>query len=231
MQIEAAVDQAGLAGKKAPLTYSVSSDVLMVAQPSGPGAEGVRALRTRLVASHIEVGRRALALCAASAGVGCTFVATNLAIALSQIGVKTLLVDADMRRPGVDLLLQPSARTEGLMQCLSTDDTNYSSYIEADIMPNLSVMYAGGTPDNPQELLAGARFEELMNFCLRDYEMTIIDTPPTNVCADGRRVSTVAGYSVVVARRNHSRIDDLKLLIEQLRHDRASVVGTILNEI
>ena len=80
--------------------YSFSPSLVMVSSPGDAAAEAIRALRTHIMAQHIQEGRRALAVCAASAGVGCTFIASNLAVALSQIGVKTLLIDADLRRPG-----------------------------------------------------------------------------------------------------------------------------------
>jgi protein-tyrosine kinase len=182
------------------------------------------------MARHIQEGRRALAVCAASSGVGCTFIATNLAVALSQIGIKTILIDANLRRPAVDSRIRPPQPPVGLVQCLQSDDDNYSAFIEADVMPGLSIMYAGGTPPNPQEVLASDRFDSLMNSCLRDFEATIVDTPAANSCADARRVGTVLGYSIVVARQNHSRIEDLKTLVSQLEADRAKVVGTVLNE-
>jgi Mrp family chromosome partitioning ATPase len=91
-------------------------------------------------------------------------------------------------------------------------------------------MYAGGEAPNPQELLAGHRFKDLMEFCLRDYEATIVDTPAANICSDARRISTVVGYSLLVARVNKSYVADLKTLSSQLQGDHARVVGTVLNE-
>ena len=98
------------------------------------------------------------------------------------------------------------------------------------MLPNLSIMFSGGRPGNPQELLAMQRFEDLVNFCLREYQMTIFDTPPANVCSDGRRVSTVAGYSLVLGRRNKSLVNDIRTLVAQLESERAHVVGTVLTE-
>jgi Mrp family chromosome partitioning ATPase len=60
--------------------------------------------------------------------------------------------------------------------------------------------------------------------------MTIIDTPPANTCADARRISTVVGYSLIVTRRHHTFVDDVRTLASQLEADRAKVVGTVLNE-
>lgn len=64
-----------------------------------------------------------------------------------------------------------------------------------------------------------------MHFCLREYDATIIDTPPANTCSDARRVSTVVGYSLIVTRRNKSLVNDVKILTEQLRGDHAEVIG------
>lgn len=210
--------------------YAFSKSLVVINQDGGESSEAIRALRTHVMAQHIQRGRRALAVCAASVGVGCTYIATNLAVSLSQIGIKTLLIDGNLRKPGVEGLISPPRPTEGLQQCLQSEDEHYAAFIEPEVLRNLSVMYTGGALSNPQELLALARFEGLMNFCLRDYEATIIDTPPANGSADARRISTVVGYSMVVARRDHSRVEDLKTLINQLQAERAKVIGTVLNE-
>jgi capsular exopolysaccharide synthesis family protein len=207
-----------------------SPSLVTLSRPQDGPAEAIRALRTYIMTHHVQGGRRALAVCAASAGVGCTFTTGNLAVALSQIGVKTLLIDGNLREPGIDRLIQPPNPMDGLRQCLSSYDANFNDSIDADVLPGLSVMYAGGEAASPQELLGGHRFKDLMEFCLRDYEATIVDTPAANSCSDARRISTVVGYSLLVARVNKSYVDDLKTLSAQLQGDHARVVGTVLNE-
>ncbi len=204
--------------------------LVTIADPFGRAAEAIRALRTHLMAQHVQEGRRALAICAASAGVGCTFVAANLAVALSQVGIKTLLIDANLRRPAVDTIIRPAREGPGLGQCLASEDLTFNEGIHSEVLANLSVMYAGGAIANPQELLAGERFRALMDFCLREFDATIIDTPPANTCSDVRRVSTVVGYSLIVAGRDKSYVDDMRTLIGQLEQDHARIVGTVLNQ-
>jgi capsular exopolysaccharide synthesis family protein len=213
-----------------PASYQLSSDLLSLEDQIGADGESFRQLRTHIMARHVGEGRRALAVCAATPSVGCSFVASNLAVALSQIGVKTLLVDANLREPAIERYFRPSTNRPGLQQCLQSDDTMFSEWIQPEILPNLSILFAGGTPGNPQELLASTRFAELMSFCLRDYDMTLLDTPAASSCSDVHRVSTVAGYSLVVARRDKSLVDDVKTLIGQLESDRARVVGTVMTE-
>lgn len=210
--------------------YGLGPSLVTIADPFAKSAEAIRALRTHIMAQHVQEGRRALAVCAASAGVGCTFVAANLAVALSQVGIKTLLIDADMRKPGVDLIVRPPKEGDGLRQCLSSYDLTFNQGIDAEVLPNLSVMFAGGVAANPQELLAGDRFRSLMDFCLREFDATIVDTPPANTCSDARRISTVVGYSLVVAGRDKSYVDDVRTLVGQLEQDHARIVGSVLNQ-
>jgi protein-tyrosine kinase len=216
----------------APLSgrFEFSPSLVMRSSPAGAAAEAIRALRTHLMAQHFHEGRRALALCSVSQGVGCSFVAANLALALAQIGVKTLLIDANLRSPSIDTLFRPPTPPKGLAQCLAADERNFGRDVEVEVQPNLSVMFSGGRPTDPQELLAGNRFGELMDFCLREFEATLVDTPPASTCSDARRVSTVTGYSLIVAKRNVTYVEDLKTLVSQLEADHARVVGTVLND-
>lgn len=204
-----------------PLLYTLS-------EPNGEQAESVRAIRTHVMAQHIERGRRALAVCAPSKGVGCTFVAANLAVSLSQIGVKTVLVDGDLHNPGVAGLIRPATPRPGLADCLASRSA-LGDCIDYEVAPNLSIVVAGHPVENARELLAGDRFQMLMDFCLRDFDMTIVDTPPANISSDARRISSVLGYSLIVTGSNRTFVNDVKTLVTQLRSDHAKVLGTVLN--
>jgi capsular exopolysaccharide synthesis family protein len=185
------------------------------------------------MARHVGIGHRALAICSASKDVGCTFVAANLAVALSQIGVNTLLIDGNMREPALDKIFRLPKSRDGLQQCLSAPDDGYAEYggyIEADLLPNLSLMFAGGAAANAQELLASNRFKTLLDACLRDFDATIVDTPPANTCSDVSRISNIVSYCLIVARRNKSYVNDVKLLADQLMADHAQLIGTVLND-
>ena len=216
-----------LGGREA---FRLSPEIVVLSGPKGARAEGIRTLRTHIMAKHVGDGRRGLAVCAASGGVGATFTAVNLAVAAAQIGVKTLLVDADLRRPQVASFIEPEASAQGLTQYLQAEGSDPSEYIQHDVLDSLSVLQAGGAPANAQELIAGERFSGLVQRCLRDYELTIVDTPPAGSCADARRISTVVGYSLIVAQRHHTFINDIKVLAGQLREDGAQVIGTVMNE-
>lgn len=210
--------------------YSFSEALVTLSDPFAQSAEYIRALRTHIMAQHVEAGRRALAICEASPKLGATFVATNLAVSLAQAGVKTLLIDGNLREPMIQHVIRPDRELPGLRECLTVTSASVGDYVQGDILPNMSVLFSGGAAPNAQELLARASFEQVINSCLRDYEMTIIDTPPANSCADGRRIASVAAYSLIVSRRHKGLVADVKTLAGQLRADHSTVIGTVLND-
>ena len=69
-----------------------------------------------------------------------------------------------------------------------------------------------------------------MDYCLREYDVTIVDTAPANTFSDARRISTVVGYSLIVAGKNSTYVADIKTLAGQIQADHAQVVGTVLNQ-
>ncbi|MGZ6050059.1 MAG: CpsD/CapB family tyrosine-protein kinase [Phenylobacterium sp.] len=213
------------------ISYTLSPDLVTLSDARAAEAEAIRTMRTHIMARHLDDGRRGLAMCAATKGAGCTFLAANLAVSLAQIGVKTLLIDGDLRAPSIDQLIRPSQPSNGLKQCIMSPDLHPNDQIHVEVLPNLAVLYAGGVADNAQELLGAEAFKTLMERCLRDFDFTIVDTPPTNLCADARRIRTIIGYSVVVAKRNVSYYGEMASLAAQLEEDGARVVGTVLNEV
>jgi tyrosine-protein kinase Etk/Wzc len=203
---------------------------VMINAPQSVEAEAIRALRTRLAAQHLREGRRSIAVCSATAEAGCTYIALNLAVAMAQAGVRTAIVDANLRDPMVADLCGLPLAMPGLSEYLADDSVTMAEIVDTELMPNLAVIGGGDMPTNPQELLSGARFRGLVDQLLREYDLTIFDTPPANICSDGQRVATMAGFSLIVSRKHKSYLDDVKTLAKQLRADRSVVVGSILND-
>jgi capsular exopolysaccharide synthesis family protein len=155
----------------------------------------------------------------------------NLAVSLAQVGVATLLIDGNMREPTLERLIRPPTPPSGLKQCITEEGGHAAGLIHPEVIPNLSLLYAGGVADNAQELLAADAFKVLIERSLRDFEFTVIDTPPTNSCADARRISTMVGYALIVARQHESKVSEISTLAGLLQEDGAQVVGTVLTEI
>lgn len=207
---------------------TVSPDVVMLSDPGGPTAEAFRHLRTRIIAQHLERGRRVLAVCSPSQDCGCSFVAANLAVACAQADIRVLLVNADMRGNGGDAYFGgiPSG---GLIDYLASSTMRPDEVTEAEIVPNLWFTPRGGVASDAQELLSTHRFESFVNVSMRQFDLLIIDTPPANQFADAQRIAAVAGYAILIGRKNKTYTHDLGELSRQLTSDGVSLVGTVLN--
>ncbi len=203
--------------------------LVILSDPDCIESEGIRGMRTRIMAQHVREGRRALAICSPTEDTGCSFVAANLAASLAQIGVKTVVVDADLRTPGLTGFFGDGGGPVGLGDYLADADVSIDQIVRNTSLPDLSIITAGTLHSNPQELLSSARFKSLVDLLLREFDFTIFDTTPTNSCTDAQRVGTVAGYCMVVARKHRTHVKDVSTLVSLLRADRATVIGTVLN--
>jgi capsular exopolysaccharide synthesis family protein len=210
-------------------SFEAAASVVTIDEPTGMGAEAIRALRTQLMTVRNRDGLTSLAICGPESSVGCTFVAVNLAVSLSQIGVKTLLVDGNLRNPAVHRMILPPPGVAGLQQCL-LGELDVDDAIQHDVIDNLSLLYAGGSALSPQELLSAPRFRELVELWSREYDFTIVDTPPANQSADGRYIAGVLGAAVVVVRQDHTAVSNLRTILNELEGSEAAVVGTVLNQ-
>jgi protein-tyrosine kinase len=208
---------------------AVSDEIIVLSDPTSPRAEAIRLLRTQVISQHIDSGRRGFAVTGATEGSGATYIAANLAVALAQVGIKTLLVDGNLRTPRVDSIFGIEPAGPGLATFLGLQASRPERIVYADVLPNLSVIPAGPPVARPQELLSGARFRAGVDILLREFDVAIFDTAPANESADALSVAGILGYALVVARRNASYVRDLQVLTEQLNAARASVIGSVLN--
>lgn len=213
-----------------PPTTEVSDEIIVVSDPASPRAEALRLLRTQIISQHVGAGRRAFAVCGATDGSGATFTAVNLAAALSQVGIKTLLVDANMRNPRIDAVFGIRPTSPGLSSYLSLQESRPERVVYSNILPNLSVVPSGPPVSRPQELLSGSRFRTGVDILLRQFDVALFDTPATNENADALTVAGVLGYALVVARRDHTFVQDIQVLSQQVEAARATVIGAVLNE-
>lgn len=215
---------------KEELRFRVSDKVVVLSDPTSAEAEAIAAVRTHLLAHHVRAGRRGLALCAPNSKSGSTFMSVNLAVSLARAGIKTLLIDADMRSPAIHKMIAPSREVPSLRDCLADMNVNYGDIIQEEVLPSLSIIYAGRSSTRAQELLSGQRFKSLLDLCMREFEVTIIDTPASNSNADGRRIASVVRYCIIVARKDKTYVSDVATLIEEMKSDKVNVIGTVLNE-
>lgn len=210
-------------------SYAFTANMPIIVERTGLTAEAIRSLRSTLLAKHVQQGRRALAVCAPSSGAGCSFLAANLAVAMADAGVETLLVDANLRDPGLHNFIAPRAPVPGLVECLQDPERPLGAVIQR-IDRSLSVLYAGGPNAAAGDLLSATAFRSIVATCLRDYQLTIFDSPPANRYADVHRIASAARHALVIARRQCTFVSDVLTLVGDLESNHTTVVGTYLNE-
>jgi protein-tyrosine kinase len=206
-----------------------SNELVAAFAPFHPRTEELRALRTQLLIRwyNPEAGRNALVIVSPDAGEGRSYLAANLAVVFSQLGARTVLVDADLRAPRQHEIfgLPPG---HGLSTLLS-GRTDHKATFPIHGLNRLSVLPAGPLPPNPQELLSRPAFGALMKELQSSYDVVIIDTPPAKRFADAQSIAFRAGDALVVARKNHTAVSSTSKVVKELAGTGARVVGSIIN--
>jgi receptor protein-tyrosine kinase len=209
----------------------VSEMVAAAYNPFSKQVEALRALRSQLMLRWFDTDaqHKAITITSAERGEGRSFIAANLAVVFSQLGERTLLVDADMRNPRQHELFGLDNRN-GLSAVIAGRSEVAGAIHRIPALIDLSVLPAGPTPPNPQELLGRAQFPHLLMRLAADYDVILIDTPADAECADGHTVSVRAGAALVVVRTNVSHISRVRSLTDNLSGAEVAVVGSVLNE-
>ena len=210
---------------------SINSELVGAYEPFHPRAEEMRALRTQLLIrwSNAQVRHRMLAVVSPGSGEGRSYVAANLAVAFSQLGERTLLIDADLRAPRQHRIFNISDRI-GLSAVLS-GRADRAAVVAVPQLGTLSVLPAGACPPNPQELLLRPALAGLLGELRNEFDVILFDTPPASLYADAQSLAFRAGSAIVLARKDHTSIADTASTIRALSDTGTRVVGTVFNAI
>jgi protein-tyrosine kinase len=209
---------------------SLSHQLVAAYKPLSPVVERLRTLRTQLMMRwfNAETRHNALAIVSPGAGEGRSFIAANLAIVFSQLGERTLLLDADLRRPRQHKLFK-LGNSLGLSGVLA-GRIGAEAITRASSLPGLHVLPAGAIPPNPQELLGRAGFAELLRSLIRDFDIVIIDTPAANEYVEAQVIAAGAAAALILSRKNHSSVPEMIKLTDSLRQTGTLSVGAVLND-
>jgi len=212
---------------------TLSPELVSLSEPFGRQAEAFRAARSQLLMRLQQEGRerRALAVVSPEQGDGKSFFCANLAVALAQLGGRTLLIDADMRHPRQHQLfrLEEQGRCEGLADVLS-GRAGQGVIRQVQGVPSLFVLPVGTPPPNPLELVERPAFVLLLRDLLGRFDHVLIDTPAATLGSDSTVIAARAGAAVVLARRHQSRMAALQDLVGSFSHSPAEILGVIFNE-
>lgn len=208
----------------------VSEEVVAAFKPFSPIVEQLRAVRSQLMLRWFdaEIGHKTLAVVSAGRAEGRSFTAANLAVVFSQLGERTLLIDADLRNPSQHQLFRLENKL-GLSSLLAGRAELAEAVTRIPGLIDLSVLPAGATPPNPQELLARPVFNALMATAAGQYDIVIVDTPAGAETADSQTIAARTRGAVVVARKDRSSAPALQGFVTSLQHSGVAVVGAVLN--
>jgi receptor protein-tyrosine kinase len=208
----------------------VSEEVIAAYDPFSPQVESLRALRAQLMLRWFDhdSARTALAVLSASRGEGRSYIAANLAVVFSQLGERTLLIDADLRHPRQHELFGMENRV-GLSSILS-GRAGLDAMHRIPGLLGLSVLPAGVVPPNPQELLARPAFAQLLDQLAANFDVVLLDSPPAAESADAQTLAVRAGAALVVVRKNSSRTWRVRGISDSVAQAKAAIVGAVLND-
>jgi receptor protein-tyrosine kinase len=207
----------------------VSKELIAAWDPFHPVVEELRALRTQLLIRwhNPEAGRRTLAVCSPNAREGRSFIAANLAVVFSQLGQRTLLIDADFRAPRQQAIFNVPDRF-GLSSVLS-GRADLSAALPVTGLTGLSVLPAGPLPPNPLELLSRPGFAALLQRAAGEYDLILIDTPAATEYADAQSITFRTGDALLISRKDQTRVNETERAVRDLTDASARIVGTVMN--
>jgi len=207
-------------------------------------AESFRSLRTNIQFSALDKNIKSIVLTSATPREGKTVVAANLAIAMAQAGLKTLLLDTDLRKPTVNRIFGLDAVPGVTELLLSNYDLSETVRTVTDIMmgkmsmdkimltpgiDNLHIVTCGTIPLNPAELIQSKRFKGLIDEIHDQYDAVLMDTPPLVSAADASILAVKADGVLLVYRAGKVARGILKRAKAQLEQVNASIIGVVLN--
>jgi non-specific protein-tyrosine kinase len=198
-------------------------------RPQTSVAESFRTLRTNLDFAAVDDELRSILITSARAGDGKTTVAANLAIVFAQSGRRTILVDADFRRPLVHELFRLPP-TPGLTNARPWTKPALDRLLVATEEPNLRVLRCGVTPPNPLELVGSQWMGQVFAALKETGDLIIFDSPPLDLVSDAAVIATKVDATILVVKPRHTTRSAVGRAVALLRQADARVVGVVLNQ-
>lgn len=197
-----------------PLADEKSGSIAVFENKNNLMSETFRNVRTNLQ-FMLENGKNVILVTSTISGEGKSFVSSNLAISLSLLGKKVVIVGLDIRKPGLNKVFNIPQKDHGITQFLTNPSMNLMDLVQpSDINRNLFILPGGAVPPNPTELLARDGLEKAIETLKTNFDYVILDTAPVGMVTDTLLIGRTADLSVYVCRADYTRKAEFTLVNE-----------------
>lgn len=196
-------------------------------EPKSPITEQYRTIRTNIQYAAVDEAIRSIVVTSTGPGEGKSTTISNLAIVFAQQGKKTLLIDADLRKPTAHYTFQ-LPNTVGLTSVLTKQVDLMDAVCKTDV-DDLFVLTCGPIPPNPAELLASVSMEYLLKEAYGLYDVVLFDTPPLLAVTDAQVLANLAEGSILVTSSGTTDRDGAVKAKDMLMNAKAKLLGVVLN--
>ena len=192
-------------------------------------SETFRNIRTNLQ-FMLQNDKKVILVTSTVSGEGKSFISANLAISLSLLGKKVVIVGLDIRKPGLNRVFRLSTKEKGITLYLANPETDLMSLVQpSDINQNLYILPGGTVPPNPTELLARDGLDKAIEILKKNFDYVILDTAPVGMVTDTLLIGRVADLSVYVCRADYTHKVEYTLINELAEEKKLPNLCTVIN--
>ena len=202
--------------------------VYTMAQPQSSATEALRLLRTNLEFAAASGPIGTLTITSPGPGEGKSTVTANIGVVMAQTGMNVVIVDADLRKPTQHRVFGiPNDR--GLTSLLTHPEEDWRASATKVALPGLRLIPSGPLPPNPGDLVASARFAQLIDKIKTEVDLVVIDSPPILSASDALTIAARTDGAVLVCQSHKTRLDALRHAAHSVHHGGIRLVGIVLN--
>ena len=216
-------------GPDGEINGKVNWELVTVHSPKSTASEAYRGIRTGILFSSAESEPQVVLVSSAGAEEGKTITTANLAVTMARAGSKVLIIDCDLRRPGLHKIFGIE-RELGVTNILVGNNAIKDALVQTEV-DNLYVIPAGYIPPNPSEILGSKRMTELIETLRKDFKRIIIDSPPVTAVTDATLLGRLADGVILVVRANDKARELVISGLEKFKAVGAHLLGTVLNAV
>ena len=212
-----------------PLTDEKQGAIAVFENQNNLMSETFRNIRTNLQ-FMLENDKKVILVTSTVSGEGKSFISANLAISLSLLGKKVVIVGLDIRKPGLNKVFNIPRKEVGITQYLANPEKNLMDLVQlSDVSKNLYILPGGTVPPNPTELLARDGLDKAIETLKKNFDYVILDTAPVGMVTDTLLIGRVADLSVYVCRADYTRKNEYTLINELIDGNKLPNLCTVIN--